>query len=206
MICQSWAKKPHLNLIQATSTPFGITLKKQAAVGYLATKERRVWKSSPSFKNLDCSYEDFKAEVIKMYPEAKEGNYFSFSGLQELVSDRACKEIGSLQEFGKYYREFLLISRHLIAMGRIGVQEQERLFLRSFEPTLASAIYSRLETKFLDRTDRYEMEEILDAAIYVLKPQFGMSRVPLLPVIQRYIQPSDVSSPFPSTTSVAPAF
>jgi hypothetical protein len=91
--------------------------------------------------------------------------------LQQLVSNRARIQIRSVQELGKYYREFRLISHNLIKLRRIGVQEQGQHFLAGFEPCLASEIDSQLKIKFLDHCplDPYRIEDIFDAALYTLR-------------------------------------
>jgi hypothetical protein len=84
--------------------------KKQAATRYLGTEVALLWKYALSYSDLAHSYEDFKAEVIQMYPEVLPVHRYTLSGLWQLVSDRACTQICSVQELSAYHREFRLIT------------------------------------------------------------------------------------------------
>ncbi len=88
------------------------------------------------------SHEDFKVEVIALYPEATVAQEHTLADFNMLVADRMHTPIRSKIEFGEYYCDFLIISRFLIAKGHISVQMQACHFLASFEPCLATAIRS----------------------------------------------------------------
>jgi hypothetical protein len=152
--------------------------KKRAAVKYTDITTECLWKYTLSFGNPARSYEDFKAEVIRMYPEASAAQQYTISGLQQLVSGQARTQIRSERELGIYYREFRLISHNLITLRRIGWQEQAHHFLAGFEPCLALDIRCRLKTKLLDHCplDPYRLEDIFDAALYTLHAR--LARLP----------------------------
>jgi len=88
------------------------------------------------------SHEDFRVEVIALYPEATAAQEHTLTDFDMLVADHACTPIHSEMELGEYYCDFLIISRFLIAKGHISVQMQACHFLASFEPCLATAIRS----------------------------------------------------------------
>ncbi|KAH9009364.1 hypothetical protein EDB83DRAFT_2531287 [Lactarius deliciosus] len=144
--------------------------KKRAAVNYPSVAVEQLWKTARAFGEPARSYEDFKAEVITLYPEAIAAQEHSIADLDRLVAHQARTPISSETELGAYYREFLLVSRFLIAKGRISVQAQARHLLASFEPRLATAVCARLERKFTDHfpDDPYDTEAIYDAALYAL--------------------------------------
>ncbi|KAH9051976.1 hypothetical protein EDB87DRAFT_1550322, partial [Lactarius vividus] len=74
-----------------------------------------LWESVSEFNSPDCSYDDFKAKIILLYPEAKAAMEYRLADLDRLVADRASTPICIVEELGEYYRQFLPISRFLIA-------------------------------------------------------------------------------------------
>jgi hypothetical protein len=124
--------------------------KKHAAVRYPGLAPEQLWKTALAFSDPTCTYEEFKAEVIALYPEATAEHEYTRARFEQLVSDRTRTEIHSETELGEFYPAFLLTSRILISKGRLGVPEQAHGFLGSFEPRLGTAIRSRLERTFPD--------------------------------------------------------
>ncbi len=146
--------------------------KKQAAVFYLlSVTEVALWKTAFTFSNPDHPYEEFKAEIIALYPEAEAALQHTLADLDRLVADRARTPICSVKELGEYYRQFLLISRFLIANNRHDACTlmQARHFLAGFGPNLAVDIRTILERKFLDHP--YDVQAICDAALDTLIQQ-----------------------------------
>ncbi|KAH9030882.1 hypothetical protein EDB85DRAFT_2146395 [Lactarius pseudohatsudake] len=168
--------------------------KKRAAVRYPSIAVERLWKTARAFGDAARSYEDFKAEIIALYPEAIASQEHTLAELDGLVAHRAHTAICSEAELGEYYRTFLLVSRFLITKGRISVQMQARHLLASFESRLATTVRARLVRKFPDQfpDDPYKTESIYDAALYTLAWQRAA------PLIE---PPRDVSTP--STSSLA---
>ena len=83
--------------------------KKCAAVNYPSVAVEKLWKTAHAFGDPARSYEDFKAEIIALYPEATAAQEYTLTDLDRLVSDRARTPIRSKAEFGQYYRDFLLV-------------------------------------------------------------------------------------------------
>ncbi|KAH9027885.1 hypothetical protein EDB85DRAFT_2148244 [Lactarius pseudohatsudake] len=161
--------------------------KKRAAVRYPSVAVERLWKTARAFGDPACSYEDFKAEVIALYPEAIAAQEHTLADLDMLL--------------GAYYCEFLIISRFLIAKSRISAPTQARYLLASFEPRLATAIHARLERRFPDHLpdDPYDTEAIYDAALYVLAWQRTAPFVdPLRDIL--ILSPSSLAPPTPLTS------
>src|SRR6266571_8867356 len=178
--------------------------KKRAAVNYPSVAVERLWKTACTFGDPACSYKDFKAEIIALYPEATAAQEHSLAEFDSLVSDRACTPIRSEIELGAYYRDFLVISRFLIAKGRISAQMQARAFLASFEPHLATAVHSRLEHKFPDHfpDDPYKTDDIYDAALYALAWQRA---APLIEPAREIPTLSTPTPTMPATEALSPA-
>ena len=150
--CSIWSYFDNLDLLFIRHQVSDDSERKQASVKYTAIEVERLWKSSPSFSDPACSYEDFKVEVFQLYPEASAERQYTISGLQRLISDQARRQISSEQELGKYYRDFCLLSHNLIKMRRIGWQEQARHFLAGLQPSLVSRINLRLKAKLPDHS------------------------------------------------------
>ncbi len=186
--------------------------KKRAAVNYPSVAVERLWKTVRALGDPTRSYEDFKAEIIALYPEAIAAQEHTLADFDRLVTDRTRTPIGSEIELGAYYRDFLIISRFLIAKGRISVQMQARALLASFEPCLATAVHSRLERKFLDHfpDDPYETDDIYDAALYALVWQRAAPLIEPLREIPTLstpapTMPAPLQSPPPTFHALLPA-
>jgi hypothetical protein len=139
--------------------------KKRAAVNYPCVVTERLWKSARAFSNPACPYEDFKAEIITLYPEAKAAHEYTRAQFDQLVSDRARTPIRSETELGEYFRKFLLISRFLISKGRLGAPEQSYALMASLGPSLSVAVRTRLQLMYPDHflDDPYDADTIYDA-------------------------------------------
>jgi len=85
--------------------------KKQAATRYPSIEVERLWKYARAFSDPARSYEDFKEEVIQMYPEITRDRMHTLADLEEAVRQAAQKDIRSEEDLGIYYRHFLCISR-----------------------------------------------------------------------------------------------
>lgn len=142
--------------------------KKKAAVIYPDVGVAILWESVSGFNNPDYSYDDFKAKIIALYPEAKAAMEHRPADLDRLVADRARTSIRSVEELGVYYRQFLVISRFLIDNNYHGActPMEARRFLAGFEPTLAGDIRTRLECKFPGPP--YDVQAVCDAARDIL--------------------------------------
>src|SRR6266404_8295750 len=171
--------------------------KKKATVNYTSVTVERLWKYVPTFSNPMRSYEDFKEEIVKMYPEAIAARQPSFVDLEQLISHCIHTPISSVLELGKFYREFLGTSLDLMVKRHLDKHEQARHFLASFEPHLATPVHLHLEIKFPDHCplDPYKTEDIYDAVIYALQCQ---RRAP------SSFAPSHIAPP-PISSSASPA-
>ncbi|KAI9451660.1 hypothetical protein BJY52DRAFT_1190790 [Lactarius psammicola] len=147
--------------------------KKLAAVMYHSEAEiEELWRTAFAFSDPTCSYEDFKEEIIELYPEV-EAAQPTLEELETLVAARTHSQIRSEQELGEYNRKFITISRFLISKNRLGLAEQERYFFAGFEPVLAMAVRSRLKRILPNHlpADPYKVEDIYKAALYILRWQ-----------------------------------
>ena len=127
-------------------------------------------------------YDDIKAEVIVLYPEAIAAHSSTHAEFDNLVSDHACMLIRSETELGEFYWEFLLASCFLISKSHMGMLEQSHAFLGSLGPCLAITVCTQLERLFPDHflDDPYDLDVIYDATRYVLAWQNAVLLVELL--------------------------
>jgi hypothetical protein len=168
--------------------------KKCTAVRYPGLAPEQLWKTMPAFSDHTHAYEDFKAEVIVLYPEATTEHEYTCAWFEQLVSDCACTPICSETELGEFYCAFLLTLCILISKGQLGVPEQARGFLASFEPHLGTAVQSQLEHTFPDHfpEDPYSVSAIYDAALYSLAWQHAAPFAQALCPVPALVPPSIV--------------
>ena len=144
--------------------------RKQAAVRYLKCSTERLWKTADAWANATKTYDEFKAEILKLYPGSTNDRTFTMQDLDALIGQYARTGIRSAAELGEYHRQFLLISRYLVSKNRMATQEQSWTFLHGFPAQLEAAVYQRLQVKFLNHhpDDPYPLSDIYEAASYVL--------------------------------------
>ncbi len=178
--------------------------KKQAAVYYPSVKVEALWKTTLTFSDPTYLYENFKAKIIALYPEAKPQH--TLEELEKLIADCTRTPICSREELGEYNHNFLLVSHFQISKDRISWIDQSCYFLASFEPILAVAIHSLLERKFLDHlpVDPYKTEDIYDAALYALEWQCHYAPLAQAPRTPLTVFPTLSISPPATPTPLQP--
>jgi hypothetical protein len=144
--------------------------RKQAAVRYLKIETENLWKTTSSWSDPTQSFDDFKAEVFRLYPGATGDRSYTLQSLDLIIGHYARTGILSSDDLGEYYRRFILVSRYLISKGRLSTQEQSRSFFRGLPPQLEALVKTRLQQKFIDHfpDDPYNLPDIYDAVSYVL--------------------------------------
>ena len=185
--------------------------KKCAAVNYPCVVTEWLWKTAQTFSDPVRSYEDFKAEIIALYPEVTAAHEYTCRQFNQLVSDSACSPICSKAELGQYFHKFLLVSQFLISKGQLGTPEQSRTLMASFRPSLSIAICSQLERQFPDHfyDNPYNVDMIYNATQLVLVWQQAMPliyapRSVLPPVTPTLAPPKPYSPPLPSICILPP--
>ena len=145
---------------------------------YTSIRTEQLWKTTEAWLDQTRSYEDFKTEVLKLYPGALGSRSHTLQELEWTVGRYARNGIQSTAELGEYYRQYLLISRYLIAQGSISNIEQSRGFFRGLQPALEVRIRKRLQQKFIDHfpDDPYPLSDIFEAADFILR---GAASAPL---------------------------
>ncbi|EED80705.1 predicted protein [Postia placenta Mad-698-R] len=144
--------------------------KKQWAVQYPSIDVADLWETIESFIDVAKSYNDWKADVRALYPGTDDTRKWSLADMDQLIGERARIGIHNAADLGCYYRDFMAITKHLIAQHRLSTIEQSRAFLRGFQPALLTRLETRLHLKHPDHyaDDPYTMAEIHAAATFIL--------------------------------------
>ncbi|OSX61622.1 hypothetical protein POSPLADRAFT_1057393 [Postia placenta MAD-698-R-SB12] len=170
--------------------------KKQWAVRYPSIDVADLWETIESFIDVAKSYNDWKADVRALYPGADDTRKWSLADMDQLIGERARIGIHNAADLGCYYRDFMAITKHLIAQHRLSTIEQSRAFLRGFQPALLTRLETRLHLKHPDHyaDDPYTMAEIHAAATFILH---GTSSTPTTAVNQATASTSNTSTTVP---------
>ncbi|OSX55966.1 hypothetical protein POSPLADRAFT_1063179 [Postia placenta MAD-698-R-SB12] len=170
--------------------------KKQWAVRYPSIDVADLWETIESFIDVAKSYNDWKADVRALYPGADDTRKWSLADMDQLIGERARIRIHNAADLGCYYRDFMAITKHLIAQHRLSTIEQSRAFLRGFQPALLTRLETRLHLKHPDHyaDDPYTMAEIHAAATFILH---GTSSTPTTAANQATASTSNTSTTVP---------
>ncbi|OSX55852.1 hypothetical protein POSPLADRAFT_1063416, partial [Postia placenta MAD-698-R-SB12] len=173
-----------------------IGTKKQWAVRYPSIDVADLWETIESFINVAKSYNDWKADVRALYPGADDTRKWSLADMDQLIGEHARIGIHNAADLGCYYRDFMAITKHLIAQNRLSPIEQSRAFLRGFQPALLTRLETRLHLKHPDHyaDDPYTMAEIHAAATFILH---GTSSTPTTAANQATASTSNTSTTVP---------
>jgi hypothetical protein len=146
------------------------TERKQGAVKYIKVIIARLWKTAEAWANNTKTYEEFKAEIIGLYPGASDDVVYTIQDLDKIIDEYVRIGLLTTTELGDYYRQFLLVLCYLISKNRFTKSEQSRAFMRGFQLDLARDIQQRLQLKIPDHLpmDPYELSDIYAAATFVL--------------------------------------
>jgi hypothetical protein len=83
----------------------------QAVVNYVHRRVAELWSSFPTF-TLD-NWDNFKAELLKSYPEVKALNKYELGDLAHLSRKQFGRKMRTLDDLGKYHRRFIRIAAFL---------------------------------------------------------------------------------------------
>jgi Eukaryotic translation initiation factor 4G1 len=143
------------------------TRRKQSAVRYVSADVRELWQCAAAWDDPTRSYEAFKAEVHAFYPEATDTLRYTTWDLSALVNERAQCEMESVEDFGAFYRKFIVISTFLIKGDRLSTLEQARWFLGAFSGNQATRLQEFLGLKYPD----VQMDSTPDIGNYIQAAQ-----------------------------------
>src|SRR5271155_4769354 len=147
------------------------TDKKVQVVRYVDFEVEEIWKTFPEFKDELKTYQDFKEAILKYYPDASGDYVYSLRDVDLLVGERQRLGINNTNDLSDYHLQFLVITSWLIDKKQLGDLEQQRAYIRAFQPTLLVAIINRLQMKFPDHHPNipHQIHVVYEAARFVLQ-------------------------------------
>ena len=130
-----------------------------------------VWRALPEFANPIKTYDEFKAAILRLYPDASEDNRYSLSDVDLLIGERQRLGINSVNDLADFYMRFISTTNWLIARRRFSVLEQQRSYIRSFPSSLLTSILTQLQNKFPTQGPDlpYPCFDVYKAALIVLR-------------------------------------
>lgn len=153
------------------------TDKKKYAVKFVSIDVADLWEVLPEYEDPATTYNNFKAAILKLYPGTQSGKRYAKADLEHLVDRWQSRGIANLGEWSEYYREYLQISRYLVAQGKLAADEQKRLCIKGVSGESRQKLDARLAIVKSDvhPSDGYEVQDIHQAMEFILH---GTSRNP----------------------------
>ena len=167
---------------------------------YLKVQTENLWKTAEAWSDATKTYNEFKNEVLKLYPGTMSDRTYTVQDLDLAISHYARISIISSADLGKYHRRFLLISQYLISKNRLATQEQSRSFFRGLRPQLEGRVRQWLQQKLIDHfpDNPYVLSDIYEAVHYVLMGTAFALRAPTQGQgLATFSSPTATSSPSP---------
>jgi len=168
--------------------------KKKQLTRYVDFELEQIWKTFPEFENPLKSYEDFKAAILVHYPDVSGEYVYSLRDIDLLIGERQRLGITTLKDLSDFHLNFIAITTWLLKKKQLADLEQQRAYVRAFQPQLLTAITNRLMLKKPDHHPNipYEVKDVYEAARFVLQgaPSVGFI-APVVPIT-------------PTTSSVSP--
>ena len=168
------------------------TTMKKHVLRYVEFDVEQIWKSFPEYSDATKTYNEFKAAILVHYPDASGDYVYSMRDMDLLIGERQRLGISTTTDLSDYHLKFVSITSWLIEKKQLGTLEQERGYLRAFQPRLMAAINNRLQMKFPDRHPNipHPIKEVYEAARFILQ---SATTAP-----QNYFAPTppDVNPPF----------
>lgn len=157
--------------------------KKRYAVRYVSIETEDVWRALPNFP-ANHSYDDWKAEVIALYPGADTSRRYTRPEYEDLVRRWRARGITTIGDWSEFYREASAMSSWLIARNKLSQGERDREAMNVFAPALRERVLARLQIKLPDThpEDGYQFADIKTAVEHILygtssKPSAGAQSV-----------------------------
>src|SRR5271156_3106202 len=145
--------------------------KKEQVLEYVEFDTEQIWRTFPEFSDVLKSYDEFKSAIFVHYPDATGEFSYSLKEMDLLIGQRLRLGLTTMQELSDYHLQFLGITRWLISKGHLADLEQQRAFLRAFQPQFLVLVMNRLTIKKPDHHPDipYKIEDVYEAARFVLQ-------------------------------------
>ena len=145
--------------------------KKKHVLRYVDFEIEQIWKAFPEYIDQTKSYVDFKNAILVHYPDASGDYVYSLRDMDLLIGERQRLGIANTLDLADYHLKFLTITSWLIEKQQLGTLEQQRGYLRAFQPRLLAAINNRLQMKNPDHHPNkpHTVKDVYDAARFILQ-------------------------------------
>jgi len=175
--------------------------KKKHVLRYVDFEVEQIWKTFPEYSDPAKTYLEFKAAILVHYPDASGDYVYSLRDMDLLIGERQRIGISNTADLADYHLKFLSITTWLIEKQQLGTLEQQRGYLRAFQPRLLGAINNRLQMKHPDRHPNipHTIKDVYEAARFILQSATTAPQNYFAPA------PSNVNPPFvpDGTVSIA---
>ena len=170
--------------------------KKRHVLRYVDFETEQIWKTFPEYSTAAKTYEDFRDAILIHYPDATNDAIYSLRDMDLLIGEKQRVGIHTSADLADYHLNFTTITDWLINKRQLADLEQQRAYLRAFQPPFLAAIMNRLQIKFPDHllSIPYPLKDVHEAAKFLLQsattPQSYMSSLPTNPY---HYQPNTVT-------------
>lgn len=144
---------------------------KKHILRYVEFEVEQIWRTFPEFSDGTKTYKDFKSAILVHYPDASGDYVYSLRDMDQLIGERQRVGISTTIELADYHLKFLSVTTWLIEKQQLGVLEQQRGYLRAFQPRLLGAINNRLQMKHPDHHPNipHTVKDVYEAARFILQ-------------------------------------
>ena len=152
--------------------------RKELAIRYLPEGIEVSWMTLLAYRDDTKTFDDFKAEVYKLYPNVRSTREFMTDDLRRLIREQLEKnqekkksKILDIDEYTCFYVRALPMLRDLLAKSRITHTEANSSLAEVLDPSLQNSIILRLEHAYPNRSPDtpYTLDQFHDATTYVLQ-------------------------------------
>jgi hypothetical protein len=145
--------------------------KKNYVLRYVDFSTEQIWKTFAEYDSPLATYINFKEAILKHYPDACGDFVYSLRDMDMLIGERQRLGINSNRELADYHLQFLTITSWLIKKEHLGHLEQQRAYIRVFQPDLLNSIMNRLQLTDHEHHPSipYTVEKVYNAARFILQ-------------------------------------
>ena len=153
--------------------------KKKQAVYYADYDTEQTWRSFAEFDDNTSTYNSFKKAILRHYPDASGEFLYSIRDVDLLIGERQRLGINSIQDLSDFHLPFIKITTWLIKRNQLAEIEQNRAYIRAFQPQLLSPIMTELRYQIRNHHPNvpHKVDDVYEAARGILQemPSFGFT-------------------------------
>ena len=144
---------------------------KKHVLRYVEFEVEQIWKTFAEYTDQTKTYKDFKNAILVHYPDASGDYVYSLHDMDTLIGERQRLGVSNTLELADFHLKFLAITSWLIEKEQLGTLEQQRGYLRVFQPRLLASINNRLQMKNPDHHPNipHTIQAVYEAARFILQ-------------------------------------